>query len=232
MKALRSVLALGLSLAAFSSLRADDSFGRNWMDHYSQNPRPDDLVTAMVSLNNSGYFDSAAQRDATIGFVSTVFQQNPQMVDHWLRAGDRVLPEQSRRILAAAAWFAGNPAAARQLQELSAGTSERTEIDQMIATGSRSTVADMPVRSEIAMNLQWGAFQASGDQRYIKNVFMALGSSQAGLATSARYALAQKAATDPRVLQICQKELQSEPASVAAEFQATLDEVSSHRPGA
>jgi len=232
MKAPRIILALGVSLAAFSALHADNSFGRQWMDNYSQNPRPDDLVTAVVSLNNEGYFDTAAQRDAAIGFLSTVFQQNPQAVDHWLSAGARVLPEQSQRILAAAAWFAGNPAAQRPLENLSEGTSEHVAVEQMLASGSSSTVVEIPVHSVAAMNMQWGAFLASGDQRYIQNVFLALGSDQPGLATTARYALAQRAAVDPRVMAICQQELASEPTSVAAEFRATLNQVSGQRPGA
>jgi len=232
MKTLRILFAASVSLAAFSALQADNSFGRQWMDTYYQNPRPDDLLAAVNSLNDSGYFDSAAQRNTAVGFISMVFQQNPQNVDQWLRDGDKQLSDQPRRILAAAAWLAGSPGAARQLRALSFGTSSRYDVAQMVASGSQPVVGDIPVHSEAAMNLQWGAFLVTGEPLYISNVFAALGSDQPGLATSARYALAEEAATNPRVMEICQHELQRQPTAVAAEFRATLDQVSAQRPGA
>jgi hypothetical protein len=235
MKSLRTLVAVSLALSAFSAFgAADASFGRQWMDHYYQNPQPDDLVAAVYSLNQDGYFETASQRDTAIGFFSTVFRQNPAAADGWLRASTRILPDQARRVLAAAAWFAGNPAAARQLRELSAddGAMEQTEISRLAVNGSPTAVGDIAVASEPTMNLQWGAFLASGDQRYISNVFLALGSNQPGLASSARYALAQNAAAYPRVLEICRAELERQPASVRSEFEAALNEAVTRKPGA
>ena len=235
MKLLRVILVAGSAFAAIHATRADDSVGasnrgQQWLSHYYQNPRPDDFLTAVYDLSRSGYFDSAGQPATAIGFFSTVFAQNPQNVEQWL-ARTRDLPTEHRRILAAAAWKAGHPAGARQLRELSANADDklRADLDALLAAGP-TAVAESPVRSESSMNLQWGAFLASGDERHITNVLAALGSGQPGLAMSARYALAQNAAVHPRVYQICEQQLARQPEGVRSEVRAVLNEVSISKP--
>jgi hypothetical protein len=77
-----------------------------------------------------------------------------------------------------------------------------------------ASVNQTPVVSAAAMNLRWGAFLASGDERHIVSVLEALGSNEPGLATSARYALAQDAASHPRVLEICREQLDRQPQAI------------------
>ena len=238
MKLLRVIFVAGCALATVHAIRADDfvgvqaNRGQQWLSHYYQNPRPEDFLTAVYSLSQSGYFESAGQPATAIGFFSTVFTQNPQNVNDWL-VRTRELPAEHRRILAAAAWKAGHPAGARLLRELSANADDqlRTDIESLLAAGPVSVV-ESPVRSESSLNLQWGAFLASGDERHITNVLAALGSGQPGLAMSARFALAQNAATHPRVFQICEEQLARQPEAVRSEVRAVLNEVSVGRPRA
>jgi len=234
MRILRVTLAMGLSLVAFSSLRAETSFGRQWMDHYYQNPRPNDFVRGVDSLNREGYFDAVVQPDIAIGFFSAVFKQNPQQVERWLRASAPLLSERPRRILAAAAWLAGSPAGAQRMLDMSArdDSDERAAVVQMAMNGPSAPVADIAVSSEPALNLQWGAFLATGNERYITNVLAALGSNQPGLATSACFTLAQNAAADPHVLQICRTQLDRQPESIRAEFQSALNDATGRKPSA
>jgi hypothetical protein len=222
-------------LIALSPLRADDSATSTqrawqWVSHYYQNPRPDDMVSAIYALSRSDYFETIGQPAIAIGFFSTVFAQNPQKVEFWLRETS-ALPARHRRILAAAAWLSGNPAGARRMQELSAQEDGelRGELQALLARGSQP-VADTPVLSTSSMNLQWGAFLASGDDRHVVNVLAALGSNQPDLASSARFALAQNAAAHPRVLEICREQLDKQPAAVRAELKAALREATTRSP--
>jgi hypothetical protein len=89
----------------------------------------------------------------------------------------------------------------------------RAEVDRLLAAKPVS-VYQTPVVSAAAMNLRWGAFLASGDERHIVSVLEALGSNEPGLATSARYALAQDAASHPRVLEICREQLDRQPQAI------------------
>jgi hypothetical protein len=227
----------GSALATFHATRADDSVsapsanrGQQWLAHYYQNPRPEDFLTAVYSLSRSGYFESAGQPATAIGFFSTVFAQNPQNVNDWL-VRTRELPSEHRRILAAAAWKAGHPAGARQLRELSANADDklRADLEALLAAGP-VPVVDSPVRSESSMNLQWGAFLASGEERHITNVLAALGSGQPNLAASARYTLAVNAAVHPRVFEICEAQLARQPEGIRSEVRAVLNEVSIGHP--
>jgi hypothetical protein len=231
MKSFRIAFAACASLAAFPVLGAD-GFGRQWMENYYQHPAPDAFVQAVYSLNNDGYFEEAAQQYAAYGFFSTVFQQNPKQVDRWLRAS-RFLPPSSRRVLAISAWLAGDPDGARLVREQFATFKYpvRAEVDRLVAAGPVS-VYQTQVVSAPAMNLRWGAFLASGDERHIVSVLEALGSNEPGLATSARYALAQDAASHPRVLEICREQLDRQPQAIRAEIRAVVNDASSQKPRA
>jgi hypothetical protein len=231
MKSLRIAFAACLSLAAFPVL-AGDGFGRQWMENYYQHPAPDALVQAVYSLNNDGYFEDSAQQATAFGFFSTVFQQNPKQVDSWLRSS-RFLPLHARRILAIAAWLSGNPVGARHVSELCSTFNYpvRVEVDRLLAAGP-VPVYQTQVASAASMNLRWGAFLASGDEQHIVSVLDALGSNEPGLATSARYALAQDAASHPRVLEICREQLDRQPQAIRAEIRALVDDATAQKPRA
>lgn len=235
MKLLRIILAAGSSLVALSRAQAlENTSGHaawQWVSNYYQNPRPDDLLPAVYSLSRNGYFESLGQPAIAIGFFTTVFAQNPQRVNQWLSQTEG-LPEQHRRVLAVAAWKSGSFTGARLVRDMSAQMDAglRQEIRELLVTGS-APVATTPVLSSSSMNLQWGAFLASGDERHIVNVLTALGSAQPGLATSARFALAQNAVAHPRVLAICRAQLDKQPESVRSEIRAALNAAAA-KPGA
>jgi hypothetical protein len=231
MKSLRIAFGAGVLLAAFPALGAD-SFGRQWMESYYEHPAPEALVQAVCSLNLEGYFQEPSQQEEAIGFFSTVFQQNPKMVDGWLRSA-RFLPTPTRRTLAIAAWLAGDPAGAGQVRELfrTFNYPVRAEVDRLLAMAPGS-VAQTPVASTESMNLRWGGFLASGDRQHVVSILEALGSRRPGLATSARYALAQDAVSHPRVLEICREELDRQPKAIREELRAMVDNAASQKPSA
>jgi hypothetical protein len=237
MRTLRFILAVSVSLAAFSALRAEGNFGRQWMEHYYEQPRPDDVVHAVVSLDQAGYFAEGVAPDTAIGFFTVVFQQNPRSVERWLRTARPIVSDRAQRVLVLAAWLAGDPAATVQVRRMSAynDRAEREAIGRMMARGTPPAIRDWPVDSEGAMNLQWGAFLASGNERYVTNVLAALGSDRPGLANSARFALAQNAMSHPSVLEICRQQLDRQPEAIRPALEAALSEAtaaSAKRPGA
>jgi hypothetical protein len=234
MKLLPLTIAAGLALAALPQVRAETGSGKNWMDHYYETPHSADFVPGVVALSREGVFDSDHQKFIAIGFLSKVFEQNPGAVAGWLRAAMPLLPEQGQRVLVAAAWMASNPAADRYLPRFYAQSvgEQRDITGTMIDEKAVTPVVDIPVNTVHAMDLQWGAFLASGDERYVTNVFTAFGSAQPGLATAARYTLVQNAAADPRVMQVCRDVLSRQPDSVRAQFQAALNDTGAPKPSA
>jgi hypothetical protein len=218
---------LGMSVALVLSLTVPASAGSNrdwsqWVSHYYEAPQPDLVVPAVFALSRSGYFEQAGQPATAIGFLSTVFAQNPDKVSGWMRAF-RELPASHQRVTAAALWYSGLPGNDRGLRALARQSSPevRTEIEQLLAT-TVVPVSQTPVLSESSLNLQWGAFNASGEQQHIVNALAALGSGETGLTSTVRNSLAQKATSHERVYEICQAQLANQPAGVRDQMRTAL----------
>jgi len=203
--------------------------GDKWLNRYYQNPQPSALPNVVYELSREGYFESSGQPAQAIGFFSTVFAQNPAMIDQWF-AQFKGLPVKDQRVLASALWYSGNKQGERRLLEMSANSSEgvRSGINRMIAGGNKS-VAETPVLSESSMNLQWGAFLASGNEKHITNILAAVGSGQPGITEAARISLAMNAATHPRVMEICRAQLDKQPNEVRSVLRAVLNDAETKR---
>lgn len=221
------------TLAAASLLPAESAFGRQWMDRYAENPRPNEVISALYNLSRGDYFESPAHVDTAIGFLSTVCSQNPGAVAGWLREAGRVLPERERRILAAAAWLADSPAAAPALQSLGGRGNDESRLAaaEMLGRSPTASLAQIPVSSVSALSLQWGAYLATGEAQYLNHVFAAFGAGESGVATPARYALVQEALENPRLVAACRAHLDQQPASVRAAFEAAVTNAAPPAPG-
>lgn len=217
-----TLIAAGLSLVAFSSLQAAPA--DLWLAGYYRNPQPNHLIQGTIQLTQSGYFSTPRENSVALGFYATVFRQNPAWVNTWLNEAATLLPDHVYRIFVAAAWESGNALGARRMAELNAYTrpSLRPSIASLEGRGP-SPLADLAVDSQDAMNVQWGAYLASGNQRYVLNILAALGSNQPGVAAAARYELAQEAASDPRVMTICQDQLNRQPHEISTQIEAALN---------
>ena len=115
------------------------------------------------------------------------------------------------------------------LRVLSTDSEVASEVQQLANRTSRP-VADTPVLSPSSMNLQWGAFLASGDEQPIVAILDGIGSDRPALSSAARYALAQNAAAHPRVLEICRAQLSKQPNEVQSVLRAALNEAGAATP--
>lgn len=195
-----------------------------WLNHYYQNPQPEQFVPAVYELSRSGYFEQAGHVPLAIGFLAGVFSQNPEQIDQWLLFC-RGLPRAHQRLIASALWYSGHPKGADYLRAYARVVSPamRTEIERLLA--SAPALREAGVHSTSSLNLQWGAYLATGEAQHIVNVLAALGSDEPGLSTAARFALAEKAAVHPRVYEICQAELARQSADVRDQVRAALTEM-------
>src|SRR5688572_28401777 len=219
MKTLKSLLVAGLALASTLSARAE-SAAQMWLETYYVNPRPAELAANVQALSREGFFAKPGNTAVGIGFLSTVFAQNPTRVEKWLNEM-RGLPARERRLIAAALWQAGHPLGSELLRDVDRNSSVREEVLRVANTPAQ-LVADTPVRSPSSMNLQWGAFLASGDERHIVRVLDAIGTGERALDNIAQMNLARNAANHPRVLEICQAQLSRQPQEVQSVLRAAL----------
>lgn len=217
------VLALLISFATAASALASSpsSPAEQWLNNYYQHPAPERFTSAMLELSKNGYFEEAGHVPLAIGFVATVFAQNPDKVQSWLGVG-RVLPVAHQRILISALWYSGNPKGADYLRVYSRDCEPdlRASIDELL--NSAPSISNAAVQSVASMNLQWGAFLATGDTAPVRSILAALGSSN--LDQDVKWSLAQNAAQHERVLAICRDELSRQPNAVQATLRAVIND--------
>jgi hypothetical protein len=220
MKTLKFLVVASLALASSFAARAGVS-AQAWLETYYLNPQPAELTRNVSALSREGYFEKSGNTAIAIGFLSTVFAQNADKVDGWLLEL-RGLPSAHQRLLAAAVWQAGLSLGSDLLRAHAKDSPIRGDVEKMASSPSVD-VLHTQVHSASSMNLQWGAFLASGDQRYIVNVLDAIGTDQPGLDSAARVSLAQNAAVHPRVLEICRAQLDRQPEQVRSVLRAALN---------
>lgn len=226
MKLPKLLLTAGLALASLLPAHAASS-AQALLESYYLQPQPAAVPRIVHALCAEGYLEQPGQSAVAIGFLSTLFAQNPERVDAWLLELNG-LPMAGHRLIAASLWQAGHPLGADMLRNLGEFSPVRAEVQRLASTSSQS-VAVTPVLSSSSMNLQWGAFLATGDERYIVNVLAALGADRPKLDSAARYALAREAAAHPRVFEICQAQLAKQPAETQAVLRAALNDAAAHR---
>jgi hypothetical protein len=222
LKKLATVASIVLAFAGSQASAETAGRWEQWLNTYYQHPQPEKVVQAAYGLNREGYFDQAGSVPTAIGFFSTVFAANPDKVDGWF-ANFRELPVSEQRVMASALWYSGNPKGEQKLVALarSAAPESRQEIEQLVSKPI-TEVASTPVLSDSSMNLQWGAFLASGEERNVTNILAAIGRGQIG--DSARVSLAFNAAQHDRVLQICRAQLDKQPNEVRSVLRAVIND--------
>ena len=219
------LLGISASLVLFSAVpgRAAATSAEQWLTHYYQNPQPEQFVPAIFDLSHAGFFEQPGHVSLAIGFIAGVMTQNPDQIDQWLLFS-RALPPAHQRLMVSALWYSGHPKGAAYLRAHARGVSPqlRAEIEQLLASGP--ALRDAPVLSASSLNLQWGAFLATGESQHVMNVLAALGSSDPGLSSAVRLALAEKAATHEKVQAICAEQLARQPEGVRDQLRAAMND--------
>jgi hypothetical protein len=204
------LLAVVLSFASASAVASSTS-AEQWLSNYYQQPAPERFTSAILELS---------------GFIATVFAQNPDKVQSWLGVS-HVLPVSHQRILVAALWYSGNPKGAEYLQAYARDCepSLRANINTLIS--SSPSIKNAEVQSISSLNLQWGAFLASGDTAPVQSILAALGNTT--LDRDVRWSLAQNAVQHERVLAICRDELSRQPNAVRETLRAVIIDAETKR---
>ncbi|HLP26739.1 MAG TPA: hypothetical protein VK477_13745 [Acidobacteriota bacterium] len=231
MRTLRQLLLGSTLLAAlFASATAGAaSSAETWLNHYYQNPNPDGLKSAVFQLSRDGFLDDDANVPLTIGFLSSVFAQNPARVDEWLAFG-RDLPAAHQRIVIAAAWASGNPSGVAEFRRIAArSAADRDNLNALLA--ATPDLATAPVLSPSSLNAKWGSFLATGDRAPVQAILAALGNDdRSQFGQDVRWSLARNAAAHDRVLAICKDELVRQPNELRESLKAVIHQVENRTP--
>lgn len=195
--------------------------GREWLNSYYRNPEPERFVASVFDLSRNRYFALPGRAMVGIGFMASVFRQNPDEVDEWLRYC-RGLPERERRMVVAALWYAGFPKGEEYLR-LYAEAAEQPRMREKLMRVLEGTPSfdDLPVASRSALHLGWGRFLATGDEGQLRRLFEAMPAIP-DLTLRDRWWLACTLAEHEAVVAWCRSELPHQPVEVREGLELVL----------
>jgi hypothetical protein len=205
-----------------------------WMAQYYQRPLPDPLVGVIKVLAEArvlrgqkvetgilgklfGRTDPASiatwqpHTDASlIAFAAKVFDQNPSRIAGWL---DELsgLTEGQKRSLWIAAWLSGVVGVDAVLRQQARQTSKAAvRFISALFSQSPRPIETLTLSGPVVLDMNWAAFFATGDERYVLRIIEALGlvASPEGtpafaIGTSALWSLQSSARQHPRVRETC-----------------------------
>lgn len=210
--------------AATSAAVAETSATRravsDWMMTYYKNPEPARVSEVLLAFD--GIKDSGAIQ-FEVGFLSWVFEQNPEKIAAWVHDADS-LSDSQRKVVWYAAWVSGTPEAQQVL--LDVGSEKLTAAFKFDASSKRAMPADdRLLRSPSDLDFFWGRFAASGRPEPIQRIIATLpwqankpitkpitAEEKAmflrwAMGAAAQWALTSNASRQERVLEICKSEL-------------------------
>jgi hypothetical protein len=193
----------------------------DWLNHYYENPQPERFVPAIYELSHMGFFERPGHVPLAIGFISSLFAHNPELIDQWVVMCSG-LPRAHQRLMASALWYSGSAKGADYLRAYTRVVDPELRADLVQLLATKPDLYDAEVHSMSSLNLHWGAFLATGESQHIIRLLAALGSDDPGLSAAVRLALAEKATAHPRVYEICQDELSRQTAEVRGQVQTAL----------
>lgn len=182
-----------------------------WMTYYYLHPQPELLVPALLFADKQGLLkgDSAAPLQA---FTSRVFAQNPDKIKEWFtQLGP--LSENGKTLILTAIWWSGTKQGKDLLDAISSQLAEKPKAEFKKQIDKEAPEIDkMEIESPDVLDMLWGCFSATGDEKYVKRLLSTLTWGKADskdlpkmlIASAARWSLISNIDQHPRVKEICE----------------------------
>jgi len=185
-----------------------------WLTYYYQHPRPDLLVSALRFMSKDGWLKKSDAQAPVVAFVSRVFVANPDRLTGWATdiASD---PEDEKSTMSVALWMANDESCRQTLTTMAkGGASAFQEKVKGFLTKLPPDLLKDEINSPQFLDALWGSFFATGDERYVQRLISALAMLDAKgdvtkmlIGGAAQWSLTSNAVQHPKVMQICEVEL-------------------------
>lgn len=160
---MRPALSILFSLLLLSTAHGEEAV-EDWMTYYYKKPTPELVVPRVRELASQGLLKDEHAHPPIIAFLSLVMAQNHTQVGTWLKElGD--LKESEHDVVLAAAWYSDTEEARAHFKAIG-----REEFLQEKAP----KILEQPLDNPSALDMLWGYFLATGDQKPIRRLVSAL----------------------------------------------------------
>jgi hypothetical protein len=213
-----------------------------WDTFYYVHPEPERTVSAIAFMQEN---ELLAREPTLVTAVSLgqIFRQNPERIEVWYREiGDRGV--RSNRVIWEALWWSSTDPA-RQILKSEAEKHAGSEDGRWLAYAAAKFPPDfvtVKISSPEILDALWGAFFATGDDRYVRRIIDVLEFAEPNvsgievdaadllLGSAAKWSLTSNASIHPEVLDICRAEAEFyHPRNTLAHLDAVIRTASSHR---
>ena len=189
-----------------------------WMTYYYLHPQPDLLVPALMLADQKGLLQGDAQAPFT-AFISQVMAQNPTRIPGWFQQL-QVLKDKSKPAILTALWWSNTKEGKEQLAAVIKSLPEKAQADlQSQCAGNATPIEKMDITSPAVLDELWGAFCATGDEKYVNRLMSTLPWVDADkdynklmIGGAARWSLTSNAQQHPKVMKLVLKTRETQPA--------------------
>jgi hypothetical protein len=207
-----------------------------WMTYYYLHPTPEKIPQAVQSMQQMGYLKKESAGAPITSFLSLIFRSSSTAIESSLTDFSNYSPSE-QQILLRALWLASTKQSKMHLQKLLAVQDSKGVNDNADLLNSYPPeIEKLPIESPYILDMLWGAFMATGDDKYIIQVISVLPYStiKGNIARllvggSARWSLTSNATQHKRVLDICMSQLEKQPQEVKEILSEVISEATKER---
>ncbi|WP_072680082.1 hypothetical protein [Arcobacter sp. LA11] len=181
-----------------------------WLTYYYLQPEPNKFEIVVKELSSIGFLERKKSLAPMGGFFSVIFRGNKNKVDKWIDFLVN-LKENERKIFIMALYYSDIKDKYEHIKKL-----VKTEKEKKLLFGIKKlkfiNLIDMDVISAKTLDIHWGAFMASGDERHIYKIIdsLSFGGIKGKKPTNiliieetAKWSLSSNAKQHKKVLDIC-----------------------------
>lgn len=190
-----------------------------WMTYYYLSPQPALVPKAIFFIERQGLLDCQNAKASFVAFFSQIFAQNPTKLPAWIEEL-KALKQPHKNLVWSALWMANTAEAKGQMIIVAKQLMPNDQASIVKYTHKAVPIETMEISSPAILDMLWGHFFATGDERYVKRIMTVLQRSaptehngeSAIISGVAQWSLTCNARQHKRVLQICTRERDSQPA--------------------
>lgn len=146
----------------------------NWMMYYYKKPVPNQFPNWLKRASAAGMLKEPKRQFPFLGFEATIFAMNEDKISLWMKTID-ALPEEDRKNVLMALWLSGTKSSQEVLLDKSRQRLIRGQNYFNFQTDATPLMLDDIANTYGGyLDIQWGRFSASGDDKPVRNIISVL----------------------------------------------------------
>lgn len=205
-------------IASAADVTTDEQL-HEWLTYYYLHPRPDLTISAIHLMSKKGWLSKADSQSPLAAFLAQVFANNSDKTKAWLIELQSSTEDQ--KIMAALAlWMAHTSNSVSLLESVATkgSPSYQDYVKKLLGDDRPPDFLKDTISSAGFLDALWGSFFATGDERYVQRLISALPMldtkgdvTKMLIGGAAQWSLTSNAIQHPRVMEICETELNTLP---------------------